>query len=116
MTTFNIPHQSPDSLKNPAMLLENFKALEDRLNDGAILLGATTSSVTFSATPGTEASVTHTLGRKPLKWIIVRVDKQAEIFESDFSNWTATVAKFKVAAVGVSSGVQEQVTATILLF
>lgn len=116
MATFRIPHQSSAGIIEPAKLLENFKSLEDRLNDGALLLGSATSSVTFSATPDTEKSVTHTLGRVPTGWIIVRVDKQANIFESDFSNWTSTVAKFKVAAVGVNATTQEVVTATVLLF
>lgn len=116
MATFRIPHQSPAGILEPSKLLENFKALEDGLNVGALLVGSVIVAAVFSSTPDTELSITHTLGRIPVGWITTRLDKQANIFESDFSNWTSTVAKFKVSAVGVSSGVQEIVTAKILLF
>jgi len=116
MATFRIPHQSSAGIIDPAKLLENFKSLEDSLNGAALLIGTVIVDAVFSATPDTELSITHTLGRIPVGWITTRLDKQANIFESDFVNWTSTVAKFKVASVGVSAGVQEIVTAKILLF
>jgi len=116
MATFKIPHEGVEALKNPTFILEDFKSLEDSLNGAALLIGSVIVDAVFSATPDTELSITHTLGRIPVGWIPTRLDKQANIFESDFANWTATVAKFKVAAVGVSAGVQEIVTAKILLF
>lgn len=116
MATFRIPHQSSAGLEDPAKLLENFKSLEDGLNVGALLIGSVIVAAVFSGTPNTELSITHTLGRIPVGWIPTRLDKQANIFESDVANWTTTVAKFKVSAVGISSGVQEVVTAKILLF
>jgi len=116
MATIRIPHQSSAGLKEPSRLLENFKSVEDSLNGAALLIGTVIVAAVFSSTPDTELSVAHTLGRIPVGWIPSRLDKQANIFESDFANWTSTVAKFKVASVGISAGVQEVVTAKILLF
>jgi len=116
MANVDIPHKSPDALKDPARLLENFKALTDRINDGSILLGATTTAVVFSATPNTTLLVSHTLGRIPTDWVITGVDKQANIFEVNKSSWTATQVQFRVAAVGINVSTQEVITARILLF
>jgi len=115
MATLSIPHQSVAALQDPSKLLENFKAIVDRINDGSVLLGATSVSIVFSTTPNTTSLVPHTLGRIPVNWIILGVDKQANIFEINKSSWTTTEVQFRVSAVGLTATTQEIVTAKILL-